>query len=136
MNLRIRKKKYDKYMRDKIAHITIPFQNVSFVFTAARAKGIDYTYLNPEFQKFINSRNANRAVKSKLKKTLWKRYKCRNIDLMYRNMFEEIETEKRYQEQLKRINEMIKPFTDEEVREAAEMWEQKERCWMMFEDIN
>lgn len=132
MNLRMRKKKYDKYCADKVANITIPFEYVNFIFTAAKAKGIADTYDNPRFQKFVNSLDAKRAVKSKLKKTVWKKYKCKNIDDMYRNMFVEINEEKRYRENLKKMEETIRSFSEEDFVEAGEAWEHKERVLAMF----
>ena len=130
MNLRMRKKKYDKYCRDKVAHAIIPFGFVNFIYTAARAKGIEDTFENPKFQKFVNSLDAKRAVKSKLEKTIWKRYKCTNIDDMYRYMFKEINEEKRYRENLKRFQERIAPI---DVADATADWETTERAWSMFD---
>lgn len=132
MNLRMRKKRYDKYCMDKVAHATVPFETVSFIFTAAEAKGIKDTFGNPEFQKFVNSLDAKRAVKSKLEKTIWKRYKCTNIDDMYRYMFKEINEEKRYRENLKRIKEQL---STEDVQSATNDWMHTEAVFECF-DIN
>ena len=86
MNLRIKKKKYDKWSVSRFSG-TIPFEDMSFIFDLADAMGIKKPYqFNPMFRELAASRNVFKAVRYRCKNTIWKNEECKNIDNMYAEM--------------------------------------------------
>ena len=127
MNIRIMKKKFNKWETDRVYNITVSFEDVPFVWDAFCAQD------KPNWEEFATSRNVMRAVKSYCKKNVWHTGACDNVKDMYRYMCEEIHKEREYQkhiEEQRRI--MLDQISVDDVIEASKAWEQTERSFNQF----
>lgn len=106
MNKRIKKKKYNKWETSKIYNMTLPFEEVPFIFDAFEASKETY------FPKFAASRNVMRAVRSYCKKYVWFTGVCDNIDQMYRMMNEDIYKERKFVAEINEQRRMQREYND------------------------